>query len=125
MLPLAALSLAFVQPARWQAKLAVGVLLAASLCLSLACALAGMFAEQTLFDPLVDWVLPRLMEPDRAWRAIFVVVAWAVLAVLLFRRPDRAMAARDTGRTRHPEVGMLGGSNRESPDRLAGATRPE
>jgi hypothetical protein len=98
-LPPAALSLAFVQPARWLGKLAVSVLLAASLCLSLACALAGMFAEQSISDPIVDWVLPHLMEPHQASRAIFVVLAWVVLAILLIRRPHRDMTQREAERS--------------------------
>jgi len=106
MLPLAAVALAFAWPAKRHAKIAVSALLAISLPISVACALAGMFPPDWIERPFFDWVLPHVVTPNNAVRATFVTCICAALAVLLYRadrRPTGNATAEETHACLVPE----------------------
>jgi hypothetical protein len=93
MLPMAAISLAFVWPATAGEKFGVSILLGLSLIVSLACAAAGMFPPDTLMNPLAEWVLPQLFG-NGAWvKGVIVLPAWLGFAALLYAA-DRKVGER-------------------------------
>ena len=92
MLPLCCLALAFAWPEALWARMVALVLLAASLVLSLICAVAGMFAPSKIRIPLVDFLLPRFLTPESLLKSLPIIVIWFVFGLLLFRR-DRLTAA--------------------------------
>jgi hypothetical protein len=85
MLPLCCLALAFAWPRASWARTVTLVLLAASLVLSLICAVAGMFAPSEISNPLVDFLLPMFLTPEKLLRSIPIVLLWGVFG-LFFRR---------------------------------------
>jgi hypothetical protein len=91
LLPPAALALAFAWPAGAAEKAIALALLAVSLVLSLACALAGMFAPDTMLFPLTEFVLPRVLDPVNDAAALLVVPAWLAFAWLLLRAGREAI----------------------------------
>ena len=90
MLPLCCLALAFAWPRAFWARTVTLVLLAASLVLSLICAVAGMFAPSDISNPLVDFLLPIFLTPEKLRRSLPIVLVWVVFGLLLFRRAPAA-----------------------------------
>ena len=86
MLPLCCLALAFVWPRAFWARTVTLVLLAASLILSLICAVAGMFAPSEFSNPLVDFLLPIFLTPENLRRSLPIVLVWVVFGLLFFRK---------------------------------------
>jgi hypothetical protein len=86
MLPLCCLALAFVWPRASWAKIVTLILLAASLILSLICAVAGMRAPAEVSNPLVDFLLPRFLTTENLLRSLPIVLLWGVFGLLFFPR---------------------------------------
>jgi hypothetical protein len=84
MLPICCLALAFAWPASFWARVATLILLAASLVLSLICALAGMFAPTGSGNTLVSFLLPRFLTPANLLRSLPIILAWSVFGLLAF-----------------------------------------
>jgi hypothetical protein len=85
MLSLCCLALAFAWPRRFWARTVTLVLLAASLVLSLICAVAGMFAPDEIRNPLVHFLLPIFLTPEKLLRSLPIVLLWGVFGLLFFR----------------------------------------
>jgi hypothetical protein len=83
-LPLSCLPVAFAWPRAIGAQMVITVLLAASLILSLMCAAAGMFAPTTFSNPLVDFLLPRFLTPEKLLQSLPIVLIWSAFAMLFF-----------------------------------------
>jgi len=90
LLPLCCLALTFAWPRASWARTVTLVLLAASLVLSLICAVAGMFAPSEFSNPLVDFLLPIFLTPENLRRSLPIVLVWAALGLWLFRRAPAA-----------------------------------
>jgi len=86
MLPLCCLALAFAWPRAFWARTVTLVLLAASLVLSLICAVAGMFAPRPISNPLVDFLLPIFLTPENLRKSLPIVLVWVVFGLLFFRK---------------------------------------
>jgi len=86
MLPLCCLALAFAWPRAFWARTVTLVLLAASLILSLICAVAGMFAPSEFSNPLVDFLLPIFLTPENLRKSLPIVLVWVVFGLLFFRK---------------------------------------
>jgi hypothetical protein len=84
MLPLSCLPLAFAWPRAFWAQMVTTLLLASSLVLSLICAATSMFASTEFSNPLVDFLLPKFLTPEKLLRSLPIVLIWGVFAVLLF-----------------------------------------
>jgi hypothetical protein len=84
MLPLCCLALAFAWPHAFWARTVTLVLLAASLVLSLLCAVAGMFAPDDIRNPLVHFLLPIFLTPEKLLRSLPIVLLWGVFGLLFF-----------------------------------------
>ena len=84
-LPLCCLALAFAWPRAYWARILTLALLAASLVLSLICAVAGMFAPSEFSNPLVDFLLPRFLIPGKLLKSLPIVLIWVVFGLLCFR----------------------------------------
>jgi hypothetical protein len=82
MLPLCCLALAFAWPRAFWARTVALVLLAASLVLSLICAVAGMFAPRNISNPLVDFLLPIFLTPAKLLKSLPIVLLWVVFGSL-------------------------------------------
>jgi hypothetical protein len=94
MLPLCCLALAFAWPRAFWARTVTLVLLAASLVLSLICAVAGMLAPTKYANPLVGH-LPIFLTPKRLLKSVPIVLVWVAFGLLFFRmaRPAGAYSA--------------------------------
>jgi hypothetical protein len=90
MLPLCCLALAFAWPRAFWARTVTLVLLAASLVLSLVCAVAGMFAPSDIRNPLVDSLLPIFLTPRKLLKSLPIVLVWVAFGLLFFVGGDRA-----------------------------------
>jgi hypothetical protein len=86
MLPLCCLALAFAWPRAFWAQTVTLVLLATSLILSLICAVAGMFSPIKYADPLVDFLLPIFLSPEKLLRSLPIVLLWGIFWLLFFSR---------------------------------------
>ncbi len=86
MLPLCCLALAFAWPRAVWARTVTLVLLAASLILSLVCAVSGMFAPSRILDPLADFLFPRFLTPDLLLKSVPIVLVWVAFGLLFFSR---------------------------------------
>jgi hypothetical protein len=86
MLPLCCLPLAFAWPRAFWGRTVTLVLLAASLLLSLICAVAGMFAPMEGMggptNPLVNYLLPRFLTPERLLKSLPIVLLWGLFGLL-------------------------------------------
>jgi hypothetical protein len=85
MLPLCCLALAFAWPRAFWARTVTLVLLAASLVLSLICAVAGMLAPTKYANPLVGHLLPIFLTPKRLLKSVPIVLVWVAFGLLFFR----------------------------------------
>jgi hypothetical protein len=90
MLPLCCLALAFARPRTLWARKVTLVLLAASLVLSLVCAVAGMFAPSDIRNPLVDCLLPIFLTPRKLLKSLPIVLVWVAFGLLFFVGADGA-----------------------------------
>ena len=86
MLPLCCLALAFAWPRAFWARTITLVLLAASLILSLICAVAGMFAPDHMRNPLVHFLLPIFLTPEKLLKSLPILLVWIVFGLLFLRR---------------------------------------
>ena len=105
MLPLTCLALAFAWPrGKWQVTLTLA-LLAASLVLSLVCAVVGMFPRQSIQNPIADVFLPRFFQSKNLLSAAPIIVIWALFGALFFLGPPTSSAsARSAGLGANPRV---------------------
>jgi hypothetical protein len=92
MLPLSCLALAFAWPrAKWALTVTL-VLLAASLVLSLVCAVGGMFPSSSIHNPLLDVLLPKFFQPKNLLTSLPIVLIWGLFA-LVFLSPAPALSS--------------------------------
>ena len=94
MLPLCCLALAFAWPRALWARIVALVLLTASLVLSLICAVAGMFAPSNISNPLIDFLLPRVLSQEGMLWALPVLLIWSFFGLLSLSKPRLALAFR-------------------------------
>jgi hypothetical protein len=80
--PLCCLALAFAWPRSLWARAMTLVLLAASLFLSLSCAVAGIFTSDP--NPIANVFLPAFLTPEKLLKSLPIVVVWITLFGLLF-----------------------------------------
>ncbi len=80
-LPLSCLALAFAWPRALWARTVTLVLLAVSLVLSLICAVAGMFAPSKFRNPIVDFLLPKFLTPEKLLDSLPIVLIWVAFGV--------------------------------------------
>jgi hypothetical protein len=89
MLPLCCVALAFAWPRAFWARRVTLVLLAASLVLSLICAEAGMFAPSGIRIPLIEFLLPIFLTPEKLLQSLLIVLVWLAFGLLFLRvAPD-------------------------------------
>jgi hypothetical protein len=86
MLPLCCLSLAFAWPRAFWARTAALVLLAWSLVMSMISAVAGMFVPSDIRNPIVDFLLPTFLTPEKLLKSLPIVLVWGVFGLLFFPR---------------------------------------
>ena len=86
MLPVCCLALTFAWPRASWARTVTLVLLAASLVLSLICAVAGMLPPSEFSNPLVDFLLPIFLTPEKLLKSLPIVLVWVVFGLLFFRK---------------------------------------
>jgi hypothetical protein len=86
MLPLCCFALAFAWPHAFWARTVTLVLLAASLVLSLICAVTNMFAHSKFCNPLIDLLLPIFLTSGKLLQSLPIVLIWVVFGLLLFYR---------------------------------------
>ena len=86
MLPLCCLSLAFAWPRAFWARTVALVLLAWSLVMSMISAVAGMFVPSDIRNPIVDFLLPTFLTPEKLLKSLPIVLVWGVFGLLFFPR---------------------------------------
>ncbi|HVW91403.1 MAG TPA: hypothetical protein VHB74_02220 [Devosia sp.] len=96
MLPLACLPLAFAWPDGRAEQAVIGAFLLASLGMSLACALAGMFAPSRIIDEISGWILPNALAWANLPRALPIVLVWLLLGAMLLRLSGRPVRTGST-----------------------------
>jgi hypothetical protein len=94
-LPVCCLALAFAWPRAFWARAVALVLLAASLVLSLICAVPGIFAPSSIPNPLVDFFLPAFLTPEKLVKSLPIVLVWVLFGLLFLCRSP----STDTGLT--------------------------
>jgi hypothetical protein len=99
-LPLCCLALAFAWPRAFWARAVTLILLAASLVLSLICAVAGIFAPDSIPNPVSDFFLPTFLTPEKLIKSLPIVVTW-VLFGLLFLRRERKVSLKTPSPSKH------------------------
>jgi hypothetical protein len=114
MLPLCCLALAFAWPRAFWARTVALVLLAASLVLSLICAVAGMFAPSDFSNPLIDFLLPRFLTPVKLLRSLPIVLVWIAFGLLFLRDGLGRESAAEGGWPRPKDSGRNQEGNGES-----------
>jgi hypothetical protein len=92
MLPLMCLALAFAWPRQKWAITVLLILLAASLFLSLVCAVVGMFPDSRIQNPLVELFFPKFFRSKNLLSVAPIVLIWGLFGALLFLGPGRARA---------------------------------
>jgi hypothetical protein len=107
-LPLCCVALAFAWPQAFWARTVTLILLAASLVLSLICAVAGIFAPDTIPNPLADFFLPAFLTPEKLLKSLPIVLTWVLFSPLFLCRgpstPPNAAVRTAHGRSkREPE----------------------
>ena len=103
-LALLALVLAFAWPQRWWTRALFLVLLGVSLVISLVCAAGAKLPPETYDNPLVDFLLPRALDPLALAREAIVASVWLVLALLVLRLPKDEPVRRGSAAAALPSV---------------------